>query len=72
MPTCEPCGTFYNPNSLPGDGTCPDCGLPVSVGEHGEAHKSPTARCAVALLGGRGCGRGYLGWRFMQGVLLLF
>lgn len=72
MPTCEPCGTFYNPNSLPGDGTCPDCGLPVSVGEHGEAHKIQRRDVPWHFWVGVVAVVGYLGWRFMQGVLLLF
>ena len=25
MPWCEPCGRFFNPNSLNPDGTCPVC-----------------------------------------------
>ena len=26
MPWCEDCSKFWNPNSLPPDGTCPSCG----------------------------------------------
>lgn len=77
VPTCEPCGTFYNPNSLPADGTCPKCGNPVTTGEHAHRvsepeesqpeHKVPwhfwVGVIAVTL---------YLGWRLLQGILLLF
>ena len=26
MPWCDDCAKFWNPNSLPPDGTCPTCG----------------------------------------------
>ena len=26
MPWCDDCSKFWNPNSMPADGTCPTCG----------------------------------------------
>ena len=72
MPTCEPCGTFYNPNSLPADGTCPECGEPVSTGEHGRSHEAPRRDVPWHFWVGVVAVTAYLGWRLVEGALLLF
>ena len=59
MPWCEDCAKFWNPNSLPPDGTCPTCGRMIgdppdtSVPWH-----FWILLVALAL---------YLGWRVVQG-----
>jgi hypothetical protein len=86
MPWCEPCGAFYNPNSLPPDGTCPRCGAPVSEGDFGIEHDHDEDDDPEADGADHGIVRDvpwhfwvgvaavvlYLGWRLIQGVLLLF
>ena len=73
MPTCEPCGTFYNPNSLPEDGTCPNCGEPVVTGEMARrADDEPVRDVPWHFWVGVIAVVAYLGWRVIQGVLLLF
>jgi hypothetical protein len=74
MPWCASCEKNWTPTSLKTDGTCPTCGSAVegpSGGEHNASdhpvHKTPwhfwVGVVAVVL---------YLGWRVIQGVLLLF
>jgi hypothetical protein len=29
MPWCDACSRFWNPNSVPPDGACPNCGRPL-------------------------------------------
>jgi hypothetical protein len=67
VPWCEPCGRFYNPNTLSSDGTCP-ADHPVSDPHDNAKNDEQPARVPwhfwlllVALLG-------YLGWRLVQGV----
>lgn len=72
MPTCEPCGTFYNPNSLSADGTCPECGEVVTTGAHGSAHEPAERHVPWHFWVGVIAVTAYLGWRLLQGVLLLF
>jgi hypothetical protein len=59
VPWCEDCSKFWNPNSMPPDGTCPTCG--ALIGD------PPDSRVPwhfwlllIALVG-------YLGWRVVQG-----
>jgi hypothetical protein len=68
MPWCEPCGRFYNPNTLPADGTCPNCNTKLADADQPErttTQKPPwhfwLLLVAVAV---------YLGWRIVQLVLL--
>ena len=61
MPWCEDCAKFWNPNSMPPDGTCPSCGRMIS--EAPPAQKIPWhfwILVVAAVL--------YLGWRAIQGV----
>jgi hypothetical protein len=44
MPWCDDCSKFWNPNSMPVDGTCPTCGRvlvapPAAATPDGTAHK---------------------------------
>ncbi len=60
MPWCEPCGRFYNPNTLRPDGTCPENHLV----------EPPKPRAKVPwhfwlLVAGVTI---YLGWRLVQGI----
>ncbi len=59
MPWCDDCQKFWNPNSMPENGTCPTCGRQIALG-NGEA-KAPwhfkLLLVAVCL---------YLGWRIIQ------
>jgi len=61
MPWCEDCARFWNPNSLPRDGTCPTCGRRIA-----EPTKVPwhfwLLLAGVTL---------YLGWRLVQGIAWL-
>lgn len=64
MPWCEPCGRFYNPNSVTTEGECPTCGAQV------EAPKPVVERNRVPwhfwlLVAAAG---GYLVWRALQGL----
>ena len=71
MPWCEPCEKNWTPSSLGPDGTCPQCGTPVEgtpgVDHEPHEHKTPwhfwVGVVAVSI---------YLGWRLVQGILLLF
>ncbi len=33
MPWCETCAKFWNPNSMPVDGTCPACHRPIATSQ---------------------------------------
>ena len=65
MPWCDPCGRFYNPNTLREDGTCPNC--ETKLAEPVDKQKAPwhfwLLTAAVVI---------YLGWRLIQMLLLLF
>ena len=84
MPWCDPCDAFYNPGSLGEDGTCPRCGGPVTEGDLARDRRQLVADVdepdaaeegphipwhfwvgVVAMVL-------YLGWRVIQGFLLLF
>lgn len=58
MPWCDDCSKFWNPNSMPPDGTCPTCGAQI-----GGPAKAPwhfkVLLVSVAV---------YLGWRAFQGA----
>ena len=72
MPSCEPCGAYYTPNSLPEDGTCPECGAPVEVGEHATVHDPLERAVPWHFWVGVAAVTAYLGWRVIQGLWLLF
>jgi hypothetical protein len=61
VPWCEDCSKFWNPNSLPPDGTCPTCGRFI-------ADAPPEAKVPwhfwilIVALGI------YLSWRAWQGI----
>jgi hypothetical protein len=61
VPHCEDCDKFWNPNSLPPDGTCPTCGK--LIGDPPESFKVPWhfwILIAATMI--------YLGWRLLQGI----
>ncbi len=77
MPSCEPCGTYYTPSSLAPDGTCPTCGAPVTTGEHLAAGPGQDVAAVERTVPwhfwvGVAAVIVYLGWRLIQGFLLLF
>ena len=61
MPFCDDCNKFWNPNSLPPDGTCPTCGRFIA-----EAPKPQKVPWHFWLL--IAAGTIYLGWRAIQGI----
>ena len=66
MPWCEPCGRFYNPNTLKLDGTCPTCDTKLAEpAEVDERQKAPwhfwLLLVALSI---------YLGWRMVQLIIL--
>jgi uncharacterized protein (DUF983 family) len=62
MPWCEPCGRFFNPNTIEKDGSCPACG-----NELAKPRATPKVPWHFWLLVvGIAV---YLGWRVVQGVM---
>lgn len=61
MPWCEDCSKFWNPNSLPPDGTCPSCGRVIA--DPPDTSKVPWHFWILVLAAAL-----YLGWRAVQGV----
>ncbi|MGA9275619.1 hypothetical protein [Ilumatobacter sp.] len=72
MPWCEECAKYYTPNSVNTDGSCPQCGEVLQLGENAEhTHDADDQETndesapwhfklmVVALVV-------YLGWRFVQ------
>jgi hypothetical protein len=62
MPWCEPCGRFFNPNTLHEDGTCPACGAELAKPK---APPKVPWHFWLLVLGVVV----YLGWRTVQGVM---
>ena len=62
MPWCEPCGRFYNPNTLDAAGKCPN---EHQVGDPAKAAQKVPWHFWL-LLGALAI---YLTWRVVQGVL---
>jgi len=66
MPWCEPCGKFYNPNSLRPDGTCPnDHQVAEPPGPKAEQERAKVPWHFWLLLLALAI---YLGWRVVQGI----
>lgn len=61
MPWCDDCTKFWNPNSMPRDGTCPTCERQIA-----EPAKVPWHFWLLVVAVGL-----YLGWRAVQGVAWL-
>jgi hypothetical protein len=59
VPWCEDCSKFWNPNSMPPDGTCPTCGELI-----GEPPDSKVPWHFWLLIGALVI---YLGYRMVQG-----
>lgn len=59
MPWCEDCAKFWNPNTIPPDGTCPTCGRVI-----GDPPPSGVPWHFWVLILGTVV---YLGWRAVQG-----
>jgi len=61
VPFCEDCSKFWNPNTLPPDGTCPTCGR--FIAETPEPQKIPWHFWVLIV-----AATIYLGWRAIQGI----
>jgi len=76
MPWCEPCGAFFNPNTLHADGTCPKCGAgvgdPAEATGDEEADEEVHAKVPWHFWVGVVAMVIYLGWRLVQGIIWLF
>lgn len=59
MPWCEDCSKFWNPNTIPPDGTCPTCGRII-----GDPPDTRVPWHFWLLVAGLVV---YLGWRVIQG-----
>jgi hypothetical protein len=64
MPWCEDCSRFWNPPSMPADGTCPSCGRQLGEVPYAKIPWHFWLLIAVAAV--------YLGWRLIQGIGWLF
>ena len=67
VPYCADCDRFYNPNTLDAEGDCP---VGHHVADPSEPELAPPVpwhfKLMLALL------VGYLGWRFVQFIAVLF
>lgn len=68
MPWCEPCGRFYNPNTLKPDGTCPTCDTQLAEPKSTDDDRQRPPWHFWLLLGALSI---YLGWRMVQLILLV-
>jgi hypothetical protein len=59
MPWCEDCAKFWNPNSMPPDGSCPTCGRMIAEPPSTRVPWHFWLLLAALVL--------YLGWRLVQG-----
>ncbi len=71
MPWCAPCEKNWTPTSLTSAGTCPDCGEPVEP-TPGVDHAPQIYRPPWHFWLGLAAATIYLGWRAIDGLLLLF
>ena len=60
MPWCEACSRFWNPNSLPADGSCPSCARDMTPAA-GEEAEAPHTRVDLKELAGE---EGRAPWHF--------
>jgi hypothetical protein len=60
MPWCDDCSKFWNPNSMPPDGTCPTCGRIIADMPDTKVPWHFWLLVVALTL--------YLGWRLVQGV----
>jgi len=63
MPWCEDCAKFWNPTSLPPDGSCPTCGRVIGDPPDTSIPWHFWLLLAAAVF--------YLGWRYVQGIVWL-
>ena len=68
MPWCDECSRFWNPNSMPADGTCPSCGAALGAaagvgGAEATEYKAPWHFWVFV-----GAAVVYLSWRVIQMV----
>ncbi len=63
MPWCEDCSKFWNPNTIPPDGTCPTCGRIIAEPPDAKVPWHFWVLVAALAL--------YLGWRVIQGFAWL-
>lgn len=70
MPWCEPCERFWNPGSVTAEGACPTCGTSVETPPDSDSATSERIpwHFWVAIT----AAAAYLGWRAIQGIILLF
>jgi hypothetical protein len=61
VPWCEDCSKFWNPNTLPPDGTCPTCGR--LIGDPPKAQRVPWHFWVIIVALSI-----YLSYRAFQGV----
>jgi len=64
MPWCDDCSKFWNPNSMPPDGTCPTCGRIIAEMPDTKVPWHFWLLLVALTL--------YLGWRVVQAVQWLF
>ncbi len=80
MPWCDPCGRFFNPNTLRPDGSCEVCGTVIASRSERKAlaagkqlpdseEPSGTPWHFKLLIGSATI---YLGWRAVQGLEWLY
>ena len=72
MPSCNACDKFFNPATLDEEGLCPECGQRVVIGEMAHNAGDETVKVPWHFWVGVAAVIGYLGWRLIQGVGLLF
>ena len=79
MPWCDDCSKFWNPNSMPADGTCPTCGRKLAGSSVPAAAAADPRKVDLKELAGEDKMPWhfkllvvaivlYLGWRAFQGV----
>ena len=71
MPWCVRCDKNWTPTSLPRSGACPDCGDLVE-GTPGVDHSVESFRPPWHFWIGAVAAVVYLGWRAVEGLMLLF
>ena len=72
MPSCDTCDKFFNPATLDAGGMCPQCGTEVIIGDMANGLEEEPVKVPWHYWVGVAAVIGYLGWRVIQGVGLLF